>query len=145
MTIIQKLDATGNELPADAINHAILVINGLRIDVRARTEKSHKKAIAECEAVDLLGAKWRSATVQEIFALADLKRRRPAFDKTLFPNFPSFGWLWASDPWIEDDGTASPVYAWGVNLLSGYASFINRHYEGFALPVSPLAAPASQS
>ncbi len=146
MTQILKLDATGNELPSDAIDHAILVINNLRIDVRRREPSAnHAAAMAECQAVDLLGLTWRAATLPEIQALADYGNPNAPFAKTLFPNLPEYGWLWTSTPYARESDPSSPVFAWGVLLHCGLAHFGYRYVVGLALPVSPLAAPASQS
>ncbi len=146
MTTIQKLDAAGNLLPADTTAHAILVINGLRIDVRPREfSENHAAAMAECQAVDLLGLTWRAATRREVLALVDDENPNGPFDKTLFPNLPEYGWLWTSTPYAREEDPAAPVCAWGVPLYDGDAHLANRRYEGLALPVSPLAAPASQS
>ncbi len=144
MSDIIKLSAKGKELPADSTKHAVLVINGLRIDVRKRKAKPHAEAMAEAAAVDLLGATWRPATVREIFALADITNPDGPFAKSLFPNFPEYGWIWASDAYARDDAS-SPVCAWGVGLGSGFANIRGRGDGGLALPVSPLAASASQS
>ena len=144
MSTISKLDDQGNELPAEATNHAVLVVDGLRIDVRPRTKKRWEKAIESCADVDLLGATWRAATLREVLALADFENPNGPFDKSLFPTLPEYGWLWTSTPYAREADPASPVYAWGVHLF-GFAHIYGRYDEGFALPVSPLAAPASQS
>ncbi len=145
MTKILKYDAKGNLLPADSTKHAILLVNDLRIDVRKRKAVPHAQAMAQCAKVNLLGATWRSATVREAWALADLTNPNGPFDKNLFPHFPEYGWLWTSDPYAREADSAAPVFAWGVGLPNGFAYVGSRHYEGLALPVSPLAAPASQS
>ncbi len=145
MTTIQKLDAAGNQLPADTTAHAILVINGLRIDVRPRTKKAWAKAIGSCDEGDLLALPWRAATLPEVLSVADFNNPNGPFDKTLFPNLPEYGWLWTSTPYAREEDPAAPVCAWGVDLCDGYADIGGRYDEGLALPVSPLAAPASQS
>ncbi len=57
-------------------------------------------------------------------------------------SYASKGWAARSE---ESGEASSPVYAWGVDLGYGNAYFGNRSSGGLALPVSPLAAPASQS
>ncbi len=57
------------------------------------------------------------------------------------PAYANTGW----PAWSKESGdAAAPVYAWGVNLNNGNANINNRNNEGLALPVSPLAAPASE-
>ncbi len=143
---IIKLDASGNELPDDSRDFAILQHGpaGLLIDVRKLHRGSHESCTRFAGESTLLGRKWRLGTVEELFLhVADRTRQSPAVNPDLYPMLGK-DWIWSSTPDAKPDNPSSPVYAWGVGLSYGGASIVNRRDVGLALPVSPLAASASQ-
>ena len=73
------------------------------------------------EAVAALGEGWRLPTIQELFALVDHSRIRPAIDTEKFPDTKS-DWYWSSTPTAWNSG-ARWVVLFGlgnVNDLNGY-------------------------
>ena len=146
-TRYSKLDADGRDLHDDSREHAFLIDRkaGLVFDVRALHRGSYETCMRFAGETTALGRAWRSITVDEAFLyVADRTKQDPAVDRALFPKFGG-DWIWTSTPDAKPSNPASPVFAWGVDLYYGSARIYCRGFEGFALPVSPLAAPASQS
>ncbi len=142
-----KLDASGTELPLTSRDHSFLIDRkaGLIIDVRALHRGNHESCTRFAAESKALDRTWRLGTVEELFLyVADRTKQDPAVDRDLFPRLGN-DLLWTCTPDAKPSDPAAPVYAWGVNLSNGLAGVSNRNREGLALPVSPLAAPASQS
>ena len=66
------------------------------------------------EAVAALGEGWRLPTIQEIFALVDHCRARPAIDTEKFPD-TNFDWYWSSTPTAWDSSAR-----WVLSFGDGY-------------------------
>lgn len=60
-------------------------------------------------AVAGMGEGWRLPTIQELFALVDHSRTRPAIDTEKFPD-TNFDWYWSSTPTAWDSGARWVVY-----------------------------------
>lgn len=66
------------------------------------------------EAVAALGEDWRLPTIQELFALVDHSRTRPAIDTEKFPDTKS-DWYWSSTPTAWNSGAR-----WVVGFVIGF-------------------------
>ena len=68
---------------------------------------------------------WRAPSVDELFALADRTRVRPAIDTEYFPDTPN-DWFWSNTPYAGDPSDC----AWFVYFGSGYAFWSGHNFAG---------------
>jgi hypothetical protein len=138
-----KLDAAGADLPSTAENHVAVRDNTTGLtwsagNVGDDKELTWKKANEACGTLDLCGASdWRLPTVEELFALSDHTRYRPAIDSGFFPSTKS-DWYWTSTPAASAPGEC----AWVVSFGNGDALILNRNPRAFVRAVR--SARASQ-
>ena len=99
---------------------------------------THKKAEKLCADLDLAGhTDWRLPTIEELFALADRSKVRPAIDTNAFPDTKS-DWYWSSTVHASDSS-----YAWVVHFGYGFALDLHRD-DGSAFVRAVRASPAGQ-
>jgi hypothetical protein len=137
-----KINAGGQRAADDATDHVaaldrVAQPDGTHLLWSARPSDKRlawKAADKQARAVKLLGAKCRLPTVEELFALADRSRVRPAIDAALFPDTPS-DWFWTSSPWAysPDD------YAWIVDFGYGGSDGCHRAYNAFVRAVRAVS------
>jgi hypothetical protein len=85
------------------------------------SEVNHAEAEKICAALDLAGhTGWRLPTVEELFALADRIKVRPAIDTDAFPDTKS-DWYWTSTLHASDSS-----FAWFVNFHDGNSNDCHR-------------------
>jgi hypothetical protein len=121
MTTYTKLSADGSDMPADAAGH-----NAVRIEhpmltspiivtaAKAPKEMSWKVAKKWAESLDTNGWSWRLPTVEEALFIPD-RSKYPAIDKSFFPDFDGWEYIWTSTPDAEDPSDC----AWVVYLRGG--------------------------
>lgn len=119
--IYTKLAADGSDLPADAtdhkavrIEHSMLVLPIIVTSHHAPKEMSWKAAKAWAESLDINGWSWRLPTVEEAMFIPD-RSKYPAIDKSFFPDFEGWEYIWTSTP----DAESPSDCAWIVNLHDG--------------------------
>jgi hypothetical protein len=139
-------DSDGQPLPDDATDYAIVIdrVAGLAIDVRGIHVGDWDSCTQFAAQSTLAGRQWTLPTLDFLSNhVIDRTRHNPAV-KPLFAKLAEIHWrVWSADPFAGDD-TSSPGYAWGVYLHYGLALVSSRDFDGLALPVSPLVAPAGQ-
>lgn len=128
MTTYMKLGAGGNELPPEATDHtAVRVEHPLLAKPiivtahHAPTAMTWKKATAWTEKLDLNGWSWRLPTVEEAMFIPD-RSKYPAIDKSFFPDFEDYEWIWTSTV----DAESPSDCAWYVSLRYG---LVGRDYQ----------------
>lgn len=126
-----KIAADGTVLPRDATAWEAVLDNrtGLMWDVKAVPVKNGKPATVEKAAKKSTAAgfdDWRAPSVDELFALADRTRVRPAIDTEYFPDTPN-DWFWSNTPYAGDPSDC----AWSVNFSNGNANWYFHKYSGF--------------
>ena len=139
----QKISSTGEPLPADATDHAVvlderagLMWSADNVGTKEITHKAAEKAVAKLELAGFTD--WRLPTVEELFLLADRSRFNPASDTAAFPSCKS-DYYWSSSP-----VASSPAdYAWIVYFYYGSADCNLRGNAAFVRAVRSVA-PASQ-
>lgn len=90
-------------------------------------EINQHDAVKLCAELDLAGhTDWRIPTVEELFALADRSRSRPAIDTDAFPDTHG-DWYWSGTEYAADSS-----YAWLVGFSNGY-SFLYPLDSGLAV------------
>ena len=101
-------------------------------------EVNHAAAEQTCSDLDLAGhTDWRLPTVEELFALADRSKVRPAIDTDAFPDTKS-DWYWSSTVHASVSS-----YAWVVGFDNGNA-YGSRRGNGLAFVRAVRASPAGQ-
>ena len=106
------------------------------IGSKGMTWDAAKKA---CAALTIGGHNdWRLPTVEELFALADRSRFKPAIDVDVFPTTKS-DWYWSSSP----VASAPEDYAWLVLFHYGDSYYHLQYYTAFVRAVRS-SSPASQ-
>jgi hypothetical protein len=130
MTTYTKLAADGTDLPADAtdhqavrISHPMLATPFIVTALHAPNQLTWKKAKEWAESLDIYGWSWRLPTVEEAMFIPD-RSKYPAVDKSFFPDFEDYEWIWTSTP----DAEAPSDCAWVVGLHLGY---VGRRYQAF--------------
>jgi hypothetical protein len=73
-----------------------------------------KAAKAWAESLDINGWSWRLPTVEEAMLIPD-RSKYPAIDKSFFPDFDGWEYIWTSTVDAEDPSD----YAWLVHLRDG--------------------------
>ena len=144
MTRFTKLNAEGNPAATDATDHSAVIDanTGLMWAAVELTDEEVDHYDAERLATDcrLLGFDdWRLPTVEELFAIGDRARVRPAIDTDAFPNAKA-DWYWSSSLFAGVSGLA-----WIVYFRSGFAFICNRDDDGaFVRAVCGPVRAASQ-
>ena len=139
MTAYTKLAADGTDLPDNATDHNAvriehpLLVKPLIVSAHhSSKELTWKKAAAWAEKLDTNGWSWRLPTVEEAMFIPD-RSKYPAIDKSFFPDFKDYEWIWTSTP----DAESPSGYAWGVLLRSG---LVNRGNQTFQYLVRAVRA-----
>lgn len=121
MTTYTKLDSTGADLPPESdghlavrVNHPLLASSLIVTAHHAPNEMNYKQAIKWAASLDINGWSWRLPTVEEAFFIPN-RSKYPALDKSYFPDFEGYEWIWASTV----DAEAPSACAWGVGLGGG--------------------------
>jgi hypothetical protein len=129
-----KLDASGNDLPADAAEWAAVRDNTLQLiwDAQETAEMTHADAEEHVASLTVCGKPARLPSVEELFSLADRTKLSPAIDTTFFPKCQS-DWYWTS---TRHAGSPSDC-AWFVHFYYGYSYVYNRHYKAFVRACRP--------
>jgi hypothetical protein len=132
-----KLDALGNELPADAATWSQVLDRetGLIWLADPLARAPWKKAIAAAAECAEGGFAWRAPTIREQLSLVDYERFDPAIDTTFFRG--EAAWFWTSTP----DASSPGAFAWFVAFSGGYAYYDDQGSRGFVRPVRSVAAP----
>ncbi|GGD45936.1 DUF1566 domain-containing protein [Pseudoxanthomonas indica] len=129
-----KLDAQGNELPAEAadwvavrvLEHG-LIFTATHINAEQASQEALQEQVKE---LDLLGAKdWDLPTIEELQLLVDRSRYDPAINTDFFRNIES-DWYWSKTP-----AAWSSASAWCVSFSYGGVDDFHRYGGGFALAV----------
>jgi hypothetical protein len=118
-----KLDANGNDLPADSaekhlavrVDHPLLAQPFVIAAYRSGDAVPFKDVVKSAEAHDAYGWKWRAPTVEELYLVADLTNPECRLDPNFFPDAKGYEYTWSSTVDAEDPS----VYAWVVDLGSG--------------------------
>ena len=118
-----KLDAAGNELPVDAIDHICVrdnvthLIWQIKISDLTFTFDETAGYVNNVNATGLCGFNdWRMPDPKELMGIADHSRSKPAIDTNYFPNTPN-KLFWSGSPNVN--GTS---FAWSVNFNYGNAA-----------------------
>ena len=139
MTFI-KLDIDGEELPADATDHALVLdqSTGLMWAVLVpglESPASYANAASAITALDYAGHQdWRLPTPHELFGLVTFLDGQLQADIDLFPDTQA-NWYWTSQatPW-------SPNYVYAVYFCQGHVGFLTRGVSAYIRPVRSAAA-----
>lgn len=119
MTTYTKLGADGQptegEHQAVRVEHPLLAQPIIVTAFHAPKEMTWKQAQKWAEGLDINGWSWRLPTVDEAAFIPD-RTKYPALDKTFFPDFEEYEWIWTSTP----DAEYPSDYAWFVDLRGGY-------------------------
>ncbi|TCT21539.1 List-Bact-rpt repeat protein [Thiobaca trueperi] len=141
-----KLDADGNALPADAINHVCVRDNvtGLTWEVKTDDGGLHDKDSTfswqdteeyaqDVNAIGLCGFQdWRLPSVKELTGIVDYSRTYPGptIDVDYFPNTPDGRNRPASDFWSSSSGARDPSnVAWEVFYGFGGVYVVSKNNE----------------
>lgn len=119
-----KLDAAGNVMPVESTDRheAVRIENDLLARplivtaYHAPKNLNYKAAKKWAEKLNLNGWTWRLPTVEEALFIPD-RSKYPALDKTFFPDFEDYEWIWTDTVDAEDPAGC----AWLVYLSDGFA------------------------
>jgi Protein of unknown function (DUF1566) len=118
MTTYTKLGADGSPTESEhlavRIEHPLLVLPIIVTAHHAPKEMTWKQAKSWAEKLDINGWAWRLPTVEEAMFIPD-RSKFPAIDKSFFPDFEDWEWIWTGTP----DAESPSGVAWGVDLLTG--------------------------
>jgi hypothetical protein len=138
-TTYTKLAADGSDLPADAtdhqavrIQHPMLVSPIIVTAAKAPKTMTWSDAKKWAESLTINGWSWRLPTVEEAMFIPD-RSKYPAIDKSFFPDFEDYEWIWTSTVDAEDPSGC----AWFVFLRNGY---VGRYYQAFRNVVRAVRA-----
>jgi hypothetical protein len=116
-----KLAADGTDLPADATGHLAVRVSNVMLAhsiiitaQKAPEEMTWEDAKKWAESLTINGWAWRLPTVEEAMFIPN-RSKYPAVDKSFFPDFEEYEWIWTSTVDAEDPSD----YAWGVALHGG--------------------------
>jgi hypothetical protein len=131
-TIYTKLAADGSDLPEDAtghqavrVQHPMLASPFIVTSMKAPEEMNWADAKKWAESLTINGWSWRLRTVEEAMFIPD-RSKYPAVDKSFFPDFEEYEWIWTS----TIDAQFPSDYAWIVGLHNGGVLRINQAAHG---------------
>ena len=134
-----KIGHDGAELARDAGGHAAVLVPAAGLMWASATlpkSMPHAAAEAACKALTLAGFNdWRLPTVEELFALADRTRYRPAIDTDLYPGTKS-DWYWSASA----AASAPADFAWLVDFGYGNSYCYLRYDDAFVRAVCSVGA-----
>lgn len=121
MNRFTKIAGDGSDLPADAtghqavrIEHSMLVLPIIVTAMKAPKEMTWTDAKKWAESLTINGWSWRLPTVEEAMFIPD-RSEYPAIEKSFFPDFEGYEWIWTSTIDAEDPSDC----AWIVALHGG--------------------------
>jgi hypothetical protein len=135
-----KIGADGQHLPADATDHAAVLLpdHGLMFTARVINAEEAPQLDLEQQCTQLTCAgftDWTMPEIDQLELIIDRTRHSPALNTDFFLDIP-LDWLWSKTPcaWSSKDAAGVSAAAWYVSSHYGHVGSYHRG-NGFALAV----------